>query len=63
MDKIKTVAMIMLLEGDCNLYMLLCKNKALNQMTLHSSMAYYVHMLIYKAKKTGSLVVIASQLS
>jgi hypothetical protein len=55
MDKIKTVAMVMLLEGNCNLYMLLFENNALNQKTIHSSMAYYVHMLIYKAKKNRLL--------
>jgi hypothetical protein len=31
--------------------MLLCGNNALKQKTLHSSMAYYVHVLLYNAGK------------
>jgi hypothetical protein len=32
-------------------YMLLCGNNALEQKTVHSSMAYYVHVLLYNAAK------------
>jgi hypothetical protein len=34
-----------------NFYMLLYGNNALKQKTVHSSMAYYVHVLLYKAAK------------
>jgi hypothetical protein len=34
-----------------NFYMLLCGNNALKQKADHSSMAYYVHVLLYNAAK------------
>jgi hypothetical protein len=34
-----------------NFYTLLCGNNALKQKTVHSSMAYYVHVLLYNAAK------------
>jgi hypothetical protein len=44
-----------------NFYML-CGNNALKQKTVHSSMAYYVHVLLYNAAKQ-CLRVNVSQLS
>jgi hypothetical protein len=47
-----------------NVYMLLCGNNALKQKTVHSSMTYYVHVLLYNiAKQNRYLRVNASQLS
>jgi hypothetical protein len=44
-----TVAMVMLLEVTFNFCMLLCRSNALKQKTVHSSMACYIHVLLYNA--------------
>jgi NADH:ubiquinone oxidoreductase subunit 3 (subunit A) len=36
---------------NCNFYMFLCGNNASKQKTAHSSMAFYVHVLLYNAAK------------
>jgi hypothetical protein len=36
---------------DFNIYMTLGGNSAVKQKTVHSSMAYYVHALLYNATK------------
>jgi hypothetical protein len=45
------VAMGMLLKDAFNCYMLLCANDAQKQKAVHSSMAWYVHVLVYNAAK------------
>jgi hypothetical protein len=39
------------ISSDFNVYMLLCGNNALKQKAVHSSVAYYVHILLYHAAK------------
>jgi hypothetical protein len=48
---ITTVAMVMLLKEVFNSYMLLCGNNALKRKTVHSSTAYYVHVLTHNEAK------------
>jgi hypothetical protein len=45
------VAMGMLLKDAFNCYMLLCGDDAQKQKAVHSSMAWYVHVLVYNAAK------------
>jgi hypothetical protein len=53
--------MVMLLKKAFNIYMLLCGNNALKQKAVHSSMACYVHVLLYNAaKQTGYVLTLRS---